>query len=379
MAKRIPKSKYKPRESPDVHAQRVKYDALVESIGEGLMVIDKDGNIEQVNQYSYDALGFAPEDLIGKWFPSAVRILDDFGVEIDPMSRPITKALTEGKAITERTNMLRKDGSVLPVIITASPILINGKPAGAIELFRDLSRERELDIAKDEFVSIASHQLRTPATGIRGILSMVLKGDFGDLSVAQRRFIEMAARSNDRQLHIIEDLLSVARADSGRMQLNIEEACLTDLITDVISEHEPSLTTSRQSLEADLQPDVHGQVDAEKLQMVVDNIISNASKYTPVGGTIKVKLDQIDKTAYISIKDDGVGIPEDKLGAIFTKFMRVENNLSAPAGGTGLGLYLAQKVIAMHGGDITVTSTLGQGSDFRIQLPLIIKKESKVG
>ncbi len=362
-------------ESPALHAQMVRYDALVESIGEGLMVIDQNGNIEQANQYTYDALGFEPADLIGHWFPSAIKIQDDFGVEIDPLSRPITKALTEGKAITEHANMVRKDGSLLPAIITASPILIGGKPAGAIELFRDLSRERELDIAKDEFVSIASHQLRTPATGIRGILSMILQGDFGDLSSSQRRFIEMAARSNDRQLHIIEDLLSVARADSGRMELKLELACITRLIEEVITEHEVSIDARRQTMQSDLLPDVWGRVDAEKLQMVIDNIISNASKYTPVGGTIKVKLDRAEKNAYISIKDDGVGIPEDKLGVIFSKFMRIENSLSAPAGGTGLGLYLAQKVITMHGGDITVTSTLGRGSDFRIQLPLTAMKE----
>lgn len=339
------------------------------------MVIDQSGIIEQVNSYSLRALGYERDDLVGKWFPGVVKIQNTLGEIIDPMSRPITKALTEGKAVTETCNMIRKDGTILPAIITASPIQIEGKPAGAIELFRDLSREKELDIAKDEFVSIASHQLRTPATGIRGILSMLLKGDFGDLSASQRRFIEMAARSNERQLHIIEDLLSVARADAGRMDLHIERASLNDLIEEVVVEHKIAFAASKQAIEVDLFHNVQADIDVEKIEMVIDNIITNASKYTPVGGTIKVKLDQVDKTAYISIKDDGVGIPEDKLGAIFSKFMRVENNLSAPAGGTGLGLYLAQKIVNMHGGDITVASSLGHGSDFRIQLPLTMIKE----
>ena len=362
-------------QSPALHAQKVKYDALVESIGEGLIVIDQNGIIERVNSYAQTALGYTEAELVGKWFPGTLKILDKTGQLIDPLSRPITKALTEGTSVTEQAGMVRKDGSVLPAVITASPILIDDKPSGAIELFRDLTREQELDIAKDEFVSIASHQLRTPATGIRGILSMVLKGDFGELSATQRRFIEMAARSNDRQLHIIEDLLSVARADSGRMDLNVERISLTDIIKEVVAEHEVAFAASRQIMATDLAPDVYADVDAEKIEMVIDNIITNASKYTPVGGTINVKLDQSDKNAYISIKDDGVGIPEDKLSIIFTKFMRVENNLSAPAGGTGLGLYLAQKIVSMHGGDITVTSVLGKGSDFRIQLPLKTIKE----
>ncbi len=376
MPNKLYKLKKAPKDSPALHAQKIKYDALVESIGEGLMVIDQNGVIERVNHYALDALGYEEADLVGKWFPGVVRILDNLGREIDPLNRPITKALTEGTSITEQASLIRKDGTILPAIVTASPILIDDKPSGAIELFRDLSREQELDIAKDEFVSIASHQLRTPATGIRGILSMILKGDFGELTDSQRRFIEMAARSNDRQLHIIEDLLNVARADSGRMELNIQNVSLTELIKEVISEHEVAFTASRQTIEADLAPDVYADIDAEKIEMVIDNIITNASKYTPVGGNIKVKLDRAEKSAYISIKDDGVGIPEDKLSIIFTKFMRVENNLSAPAGGTGLGLYLAQKIIRMHSGDITVTSVLSHGSDFRIQLPLKSIKES---
>lgn len=376
MPDKLAKSQKPSPVSPELHAQMVKYDALVESIGEGLIVIDQNGIIEQVNSYSLKALGYEREDLIGQWFPGVVKIQNALGEIIDPMSRPITKALTEGKAVTERCNMIRKDGSLLPAVITASPIQIEGKPAGAIELFRDLSREQELDIAKDEFVSIASHQLRTPATGIRGILSMVLKGDFGDLTAGQRRFIEMAARSNDRQLHIIEDLLNVARADSGRMELHVERASLSKLLQEVVAEHEMAFAASNQTIKLDILAEVWADLDVEKIEMVIDNIITNASKYTPVGGSIKVKLDQADKTAYISIKDDGVGIPSDKLDLIFTKFMRVENNLSAPAGGTGLGLYLAQKIINMHGGDITVISTLGKGSDFRIQLPLSMAKES---
>jgi PAS domain S-box-containing protein len=354
----------------------VKYDALVESIGEGLVVINKDGNIERANRYALESLGYTEAELIGQWFPSTIVLVDDFGVKIDPISRPMTQALTEGKAITEHGNLLRKDGTSLPVLLTASPILIDNKPAGALELFRDLTKERELEIAKDEFVSIASHQLRTPATGIRGILSMLLKGDFGELSTEQQRFIEMAARSNDRQLHIIEDLLSVARADSGRLELNVSSACLTEVIADVIAEHQMSLAASQQHIVTDLTPGVLAQVDVEKVQMVIDNLLNNASKYTPVGGTIRVKLGHADNVAYISIQDDGVGIPQDKLGVIFTKFMRVENDLSVPAGGTGLGLYLAQKIINLHGGVITVTSSVGHGSDFRIQLPLKSPQEA---
>jgi two-component system sensor histidine kinase VicK len=351
-------------------AQNIKYDALIESIGEGIIIIGQDGNIERVNQYASQALGFQPEELIGKWFPGSVILTDDYGQRISPISRPITKALTEGKTVNEYASFLRKDGSSMPVHITVSPILIDAKPAGAIEVFRDLTREHELDLAKEEFVSIASHQLRTPATGIRGILAMVLSGDFGELNEKQRRYIEMAAKSNDRQLNIIEDLLSVARADSGSLELDRHDVFLTSLITDVIAEHELALEKQMQKLEVDLTPGVLASVDTEKIKMVMDNLINNASKYTPPGGTIQVLLERADGQAHICVRDDGVGIPPDKLNLIFTKFSRVENELSVPAGGTGLGLYLAQKIIHLHGGDISVISAVGQGSNFCIHLPL---------
>jgi two-component system phosphate regulon sensor histidine kinase PhoR len=351
--------------------QSIKYDALIESIGEGLIVIDRNGNIERVNHYASQVLGYSEEELIGRWFPGAVIVVDEIGQHVEPLARPISRALTEGKPVSEYASFLRKDGKTVPVHVTASPVIIKGKPAGAIEVFRDLTSERELDAAKDEFVSIASHQLRTPATGIRGILAMVLAGDFGELSEKQRRYVEMAAKSNDRQLSIIEDLLSVARADSGSLELLREEVYLTALITEVIAEHELRLAESQQKLEVDLAPGVIAHVDPEKIKMVVDNLINNASKYTPAGGTVSVVLENAGPDrAHICVRDTGVGIPPDKISQIFHKFRRVQNELSIPAGGTGLGLYLAQKIVRLHGGEISVASAVGQGSDFCIYLPV---------
>jgi signal transduction histidine kinase len=162
----------------------------------------------------------------------------------------------------------------------------------------------------------------------------------------------------------------VARADSGSMELNTKELCLASVVRDVIGEHELNISNKGQTLRAVLNDRLVVQADSEKMKMVVDNLLSNASKYTQPGGAIEVAVTEKAGEACISVKDDGVGIPEDKLAAIFTKFKRVDNELSAPAGGSGLGLYLALKIVKMHGGDITVSSRVGQGSDFRVQLPL---------
>lgn len=360
------------RRSSDISAQsqQIKYDALIESIGEGLIAIGDDGAIEHVNAYAAEALGVSRQELIGKLCSEVIVIVDQHNVQVDPLECPMPRALSKGAAISEYTNMMRKDGTLFPVHITASPIIINGRPTGAIEVFRDLTYEQELDMAKDDFVSIASHQLRTPATGIRGILSMVLSGDFGELTTKQRHYLNMALRSNNRQLNIIEDLLSVARADSGRLDLVLEKVSLTALVAEVVAEHRMRIAENEQRLEMQLAPEIFAMVDNEKVKMVVDNLVSNAAKYTRRGGIIRVELSRDKGSATLKVQDDGVGIPKDQQRAIFAKFMRIENELSVPAGGTGLGLYLALKIVKLHRGDIVVSSEVGHGSTFRVMLPV---------
>jgi PAS domain S-box-containing protein len=352
-----------------LQTQEIKHVALINSMGEGLIILDPKGRISQVNAYATTALGFTKEELIGKWFPGVIVLVDQAGRELDPLRRPIIEALTEGKPISEYTNILCKDGTSIPVLITASPIIIDGKPAGSIEVFRDLTKERQLDLAKDDFVSIASHQLRTPATGVKAILSMLAGENFGSLNDKQAHYLEMANRSNDRQLRIIEDLLSVARADAGTMDLSLDYVDLVSLVREVAHEHQTDLVKHRQTLALSVPPSAHVLADGPKLQMVIDNLIGNACKYTPSGGSIKVSVTQADTHVTLTVSDTGVGIEPDDIETIFMKFGRVDNVMSTPGGSTGLGLYLAKKIIELHNGDITVESVTGEGSSFHIVIP----------
>jgi two-component system sensor histidine kinase VicK len=355
--------------SKSLHAQQVQYNALINSIGEGLIVIDLNGHIAQVNAYAMEALGFVEEELIGKWFPGAIGAVDDFGQLINPLERPITKALTEGTAVSEYANLLRKDGTSIPVLLTASPILVEGRPVGAIKLFRDLTRERQLDLAKDDFVSIASHQLRTPATGVKAILSMLHAENFGAVNEKQKHYLAKAMTSNDRQLKIIEDLLSIARVDAGTMELDLDYININELLESVANEHRSQALERQQSLIVHAPVPTFCVIDCQKMQMVVDNLISNAIKYTPPHGEVTVRLSQSPKHLNIEIADTGVGVAEENLPTLFTKFGRVENELSASGSGTGLGLYLAKKIVSLHNGDIKVNSQLGEGSTFKVVIP----------
>lgn len=345
------------------------YDALINSLGEGLLVVDRDGNISEANVYALRALGYLEDELVGQNFLRAIEALDQHGQPIDPLNRPITRALTKGEAVTDYANLLRRDGTTLPVLITVSPIVIDGKPEGAIEIFRDLTREKQLDLAKDDFVSIASHQLRTPATGVKSILAMLAKGDFGPINQLQQKYLDLAIQSNDRQLSIIEDLLSVARADAGTMELDLDYIDLADLTRQVIDEQRSCVEDRRQSLGVSLPDTAKVVADDQKIRMVIDNLINNASKYTPPQGSILVELRQTPHQTRLRVEDTGVGVPAEHMDTIFSKFGRVDNELSVQGESTGLGLYLAKRIVAMHNGDITLESVVGQGSVFEIILP----------
>lgn len=349
---------------------QIRTEAMINSLGEGLVVIDERGIISRVNPYTVNALGYAEHELLGQWFPKAISAVDKHSRPIDQFSRPVTRALTSGESVSDYTYYVHKAGHIVPVFITVSPILVHDRPVGAIEVFRDLTEERQLDVAKDEFVSLASHQLRTPATGVMMILSMLAKGDFGPLNDMQQTYVNKAIQSNDRQLQIIEDLLNAARVDAGKMQLDLEYIDITPLIREAVSDHAESLVQRNQNLELDLPETCLLLVDAHKMRMVIDNLISNASKYSLPGTTIRISCGQNAEHAFISVKDHGVGIAEEDLPRLFNKFTRLTNELSSSVAGTGLGLFLARGIIELHRGKLIPTSVLGQGTTFTIQLPL---------
>jgi PAS domain S-box-containing protein len=160
---------------------RIRTEAMVNSLSEGLIEVDEHSHIVTVTPTHLTRSALRRDELIGAWLPSVITAIDHYGRPVDKLDQPLTRALATGRPISERTHYLKRGGSIMPVFTTVSPILVNGRHTGAIEVFRDLTGEQQLDIAKDEFVSLASHQLRTPATGVKLILSMLSKGDFGPL------------------------------------------------------------------------------------------------------------------------------------------------------------------------------------------------------
>ena len=230
----------------------------------------------------------------------------------------------------------------------------------------------DLNKTKDEFISLASHQLRTPATGVKQYLGMVLEGMAGEVAPAQYGLLQKAYESNERQLTIVSDLLKVAQVDAGKVLIRQKEIDIVALLQDVAKEQQATYAMRHQQLAVTQNSsEAIAYVDPDKIRMVLENMIDNASKYSDPGKSISVNVSSDEGMVRVDIVDQGVGIAPEDIDRLFEKFNRIHNHLSNHVGGTGLGLYWAKKIIDLHGGIIKVVSVLGEGSTFSVFLPKI--------
>lgn len=231
-------------------------------------------------------------------------------------------------------------------------------------------RLEELNEIKDEFIGIASHQLRTPATGVKQYINLLLDGFADELTPNQRIFLERAHESNDRQLRIIDDLLRVAKIDSESFSLRESMCDIGELVESSIDDLKGKIKHQRQKIEYKKpKRKIIIKADAERLRMVLENIIDNAINYSNRNKTISVKVQNSVDFVRIIIKDEGVGIDKKDFPKLFQKFSRIPNPLSVEVGGSGLGLYWAHKVITLHKGTIDVHSAVNKGSTFTVNIP----------
>lgn len=233
-----------------------------------------------------------------------------------------------------------------------------------------LDKERDITRAKDELLSIASHQMRTPATGVKQYLGMVLQGFAGDLTSSQTELLSKAYASNERQLRVVNDVLHLAKLDLGRVVLAKSTFDLTTMIRDIVEEQSQESRAAKITIQLRLLKKAPFYGDQHALRMVVENVVSNAIKYTNPGGRVSVRLRRHKGNYILTVADTGVGIAKEEMEKLFKQFSRITNERSHLVSGTGVGLYLAQHLTRLHGGDITVSSTLGKGSSFYITLPM---------
>lgn len=305
------------------------------------------------------------------------------------VDKTIQRAVKSGRSFTFDHRIVRRDGSIRYVHCDGQVIKDKqGKPLRLFGTAHDVTSERVLEKAKGDFVSLASHQLRTPATGVKVLLGLLQEGYVGTLTKAQNDLIQQAYEANERQLRIANDLLNIARLESGRLHLRKKQLDICVWLADVLEERKPILVRHNQVFVLNI-PDkpVIATFDPDRLYMVVDNLISNASNYTKTGGQIQITLSATRQTIRIAVTDNGIGIARRDLSKLFQKFTRIDNRLSSEVEGTGLGLYLAKSIMDLHKGTIRVRSKPEVGTTFTLCLPRvaaattseIAKRRPKVG
>jgi signal transduction histidine kinase len=252
-----------------------------------------------------------------------------------------------------------------------APMRGEGGLIGRIWTLREVTQERELDRLKDEFVATVSHELRTPLTSMMGFLEMLREGEAGELLPDQERFLSIVYRSSERLQRLVGDLLFIARLDANGLQLRLEDAVSLE---EVVAEAVEAASAEALSHEVRLQLEQNGTVavrgDRERLGQLVSNLISNAVKFTPAGGNVTARVFAEDGHGVVEIEDSGIGIPKAEQERLFQRFFRASTATDQAIPGTGLGLAITKAIAEAHEGQISCRSTPGEGTTFRLELPL---------
>lgn len=363
--------KASPKNVRTAHEQQAEAEALFRSIGDGAISTDEFGRITRINPAGQALLGYTEKELLGAWFPKKIIAMTLDEATVNLIDRPITKAFLTGKPISDKLYYRRKNGQKLPVAISVSPILLDGKPLGAIEVFRDITLEQEVDRMKSEFISLASHQLRTPLSAIKTYTHMLFDGYMGDLNAAQKNSLNTIIGASDRMNELISTLLNITRMESGTIAVTPKTVRIDIVAEDVVKEL--SLMASNKSIKLGVSAPSTGKFTVVTDQLIIKeiltNLTTNAIKYTPDKGSVELRLRPRKNDVLVEVHDSGWGIPKFSQDQIFSKFFRAQNIVKRETTGTGLGLYLVKGLVDALGGKIWFSSEEGKGTSFHVSLP----------
>jgi PAS domain S-box-containing protein len=340
---------------------------ILNAAAEGIYGLDAHGYTTFANPAAAAMLGYAPDDLPGRPY-EATLLSGETGQD------PIRAALLSGEPRTVKDASFRRgDGRRFPVEFTCTPIVEEGRIAGAVVTFRDVTERREVDRMKDEFISVVSHELRTPLTAIRGSLGLLASGKAGEVPERGQRMLEIAVQNTDRLIRLINDILDIERIESGKVAMEPRPVNAAELVQNAAEVMMPMADRAGVGVYVWAEP-VPLVADPDRLLQVLTNLISNAVKFSNPGSTVEVTVEPEGGDAVFRVTDHGRGIPADRLEAIFERFQQVDSSDSRQKGGTGLGLAICRTIVSQHGGRIWAESVLGEGSTLSFTLPLPVQE-----
>ncbi|HNX11304.1 MAG TPA: ATP-binding protein, partial [bacterium] len=364
--------------SEKLAADLEKFKLAVDNASDHIVITDAEGLIIYANTAMAKITGFAIADVLGKKAGNSDLWGGKMGKAFYTKMWKIIK--TNKQIFVGELNNQRKNGEKYVAAVSISPVLNDqNEVIFFVGIERDITREKEIDKAKTEFVSLASHQLRTPLSAINWYVEMLLDGDAGKINAEQKKYLEEVYQGNQRMVELINALLNVSRIDLGTFAINSELIDINSLAKSVIKDLTPKIKEKKQVLiekyDAKL-PLV--KVDPKLVRIIFDNLLSNAVKYSPEKATITLTISKDAKDILIAVADTGYGIPESEQGKIFSKLFRASNIRDKETDGTGLGLYIVKSIVESSGGTITLSSQENKGTTFNVKLPLSGMK-SKAG
>lgn len=372
-----------------------KSDVVINAIADGVIAINPTGEIELINPAAQRMIGWVRQDALGLDYKSVLKLNNSTNKPVAESEDPIAQALMTNKPTrSEKLSLVTESEKKILVSITVSPI--GTSQSGAIIVFRDISKDKLEERQQAEFISTASHEMRTPVASIEGYLGLALNPNIAAIDDKARDYITKAHESAQHLGRLFQDLLDVSKAEDGRLQNDPKVVNVVEFAADVVEGLRPKAEekglrlfykpkpdagipeagSGRRQLsranvgERVLTPVYYADVDNDHLREVVANLVENAIKYT-LTGDVTVDVTGDDKHVQISVKDSGIGIPPEDMTHLFQKFYRVDNTATREIGGTGLGLYLCRRLAEAMSGRIWAESEYKQGSTFYLEVPRV--------
>ncbi len=356
--------------------ERGRLDALLESSADGIMVLRPDLSIERLNRALASLTGWSAEDAAGRQHDDVIVWARQSSAITLSQATAQGWPTRESRTLYVEGEMRRRNGSVVSVGVTYAPLLArNGRMLNIISTVRDITRFREADVLKDTFISIVSHELKTPVAIIKGYAETLRRPEARRNPALVEEMLTSITEESDRLARLVDDLLDASRLQAGGLPFrDVEDVDLRFIARRVVERYSPQ--SARHTLTLDFTDSPSGEFpvirgDPQRLEQALDNLVSNAIKYSPRGGEVRIKGEATPVEVIVSVSDQGVGIPLEDQERIFDRFYRVAdaNPETRAVSGTGLGLYLTRAIVRAHGGRCWVDSVPGQGATFYVALP----------
>ncbi len=360
--------------------EQLKAQALMSSMADGVVVVDAQRHVQLFNRAAQQMTGWDETSAQNMDYHLVMNLKTADDRDITDQNDPFVECWNKNTSIVKNTLvMTTRNGHKVSLSISVSPIYNNDKQiTGGIAVFRDVSDEKEAERQRNEFVSTASHEMRTPVAAIEGYISLAMNAKVAAIDDRAMNFLEKAHENTQHLGALFRDLLSITKLDEGLIARNLIAVDLTKMMQDITSDMQFSVAKKKLNLTLsggdstgkNIMPIYTVMADSERLREVIMNLIENAIKFTQEGG-ITLGLAGDDKTVTVKVQDTGFGIAQEDIQHLFQKFYRIDNSATRTIGGTGLGLYLCRTIIELFNGRIWVESTVGKGSSFNFTLPRV--------